>query len=277
MKLRVHLAQFYPKLGNIEYNMEKHIEISGRAKDKADLLIFPELSLTGSNLMDLVSEVALEKNSKILNPLLEFSSNLDIIFGLVELGENNLFYDSAFYCSKSSLKYVHRKSFLSSPRRSGGKDYFSSGNNTGVLNADWGKLGFIISDDALNPVSVLPFIQKNPDIIIIIDNGLSFGFSSDTGIPKSALMWKNLISLYAQIFCSYVIYVNRVGFEDGLNFFGGSSVIDPYGETIISCPYFEESLLDVELDLQTFKSRHFNLSFDRERLESIVGNLKDEI
>jgi len=48
MKLRVHLAQFYPKLGNIEYNMEKHIEISGRAKDKADLLIFPELSLTGS-------------------------------------------------------------------------------------------------------------------------------------------------------------------------------------------------------------------------------------
>lgn len=276
MKLKVTLAQIYPRLGDIEYNIEKHIEISKRVRGKTQLLVFPELSLTGFNLMDLTPEIALMKDSKVFYPLLELSKDLDILFGIVELDRNNSIYNSAFYYSNSSLKYVQHKLFLTSSWGLGGRGYFSAGSEIKVLDLDWGRLGIIISDDALNPIGILPFIQKKIDMLIIISNSLSSGYSPGSGIPKSALMWRNLVSLYAQLCHSYVIYVNRVGFEDGINFFGGSCVLNPYGDVVISCPYFEETLVDVELDLCYFKDRPSFLSYSLDRLELIARELRDE-
>lgn len=275
MKLRITLAQIYPKLGNVECNIEKHIQISEKIKDKTQLLIFPELSLTGFNLMDLVPDVALEKSSESLNRLAEITKDLDIILGLVE-SDKGCFYNSAFYYSNSSLKYIQRKLFLSYPRGLSQSNYFFKGNAIKILDTDWGKVGILISDDALNPIGLFPFIKERIDILIIISNSLSCGFSPNKGLPKSALMWKNLVSLYAQMLSCYVIYVNRVGFEDGLNFFGGSCIVDPYGELLLSCPYYEESLADIELELCPFRFKPFNLSFDLDRLELIAKGLRYE-
>lgn len=276
MRVKVTLAQVYPRLGDIEYNVKRHIEISEEVRGKTQLLVFPELSLTGFNLMDLTSEVALRRDSDILSPLLKRSEDLDILFGLVELDEDNSIYNSAFYYSDSSLRHVHRKLFLSSSLELGMGNYFSMGKEIRILDVEWGKIGIIISGDALNPIGLLPFIQRKIDVLIIVCSNLSFGYSPGSGIPKSALTWRDLISLYAQLCHSYVVYVNRVGFEDGVNFFGGSCIVDPYGETVVSCPYFEETLVDGELDLSLLKMRPYNFSNDIDRLRSVVRKLTDE-
>jgi predicted amidohydrolase len=54
---------------------------------------------------------------------------------------------------------------------------------------------------------------------------------------------------YASLFTSFVVHSNRVGFEDGLNFWGGSTIYDPNGELVSKCPYHEETLLVSEIDL----------------------------
>jgi len=267
MKLTVSLAQVYPRLGDIEYNVKRHIEISREVKGKSQLLVFPELSLTGFNLMDLTVDIAQKKDSILLNPLLEVSKDVDIILGLVELGEDRNLYDSAFYYSDSSLKYVQRKLFLTANQR--GVGYFAGGDRIDVIDTRFGKLGIVIGEDLLNPMGIIPLVKKGAEILVVVSNSVSTGYSSGkVGIPKSALKWRNLLSLYAQLCSIYVVYVNRVGFEDGLNFFGGSCVIDPYGEFVVDCPYFEESIIHIKLDLEPHsKPSHF---FDFYRLYRLM-------
>ena len=65
MRIKVGLAQIYPKLGDLAYNLQVHLDYVRQAREqKVDLLVFPELSLTGYQVQDLVSEVAIETDAK---------------------------------------------------------------------------------------------------------------------------------------------------------------------------------------------------------------------
>ncbi len=274
MKIKISLAQIYPRLGDIEYNIRRHIEISKEVRNRAQLLIFPELSLTGFNLMDLTQDIAQERDSRLLKPILEASKDIDIILGLVELGLDKSLYNSAFYYSNLSLKSIQRKLFLST--HIGRPKYFESGEKIEVINTNWGNLGIIIGEDILNPLVMIPFIRNRVKVLIVMSNSISTGYSdSNLGIPKSSIVLKDLLSNYAQLYSMYILYVNRVGFEDGLNFFGGSCVIDPYGEVIVSSPYFEESIVDVELDLEAYKVASNLFDFDK-AYEFIRGILHED-
>lgn len=262
MKLGVALAQIYPKLGDLEYNIKRHIEIIKEVKEKSQILIFPELSITGSNLMDLTVDTAQTKDSSLLSPILEASKCIDIVIGLVELGEDGNLYDSAFYYSDSSLKFIQRRLFLTS--YVGRPNYFTGGSRIDVISSRWGKLGIVIGEDILNPLVILPFIRARIKVLIVMSNNASVGYSSSgTGISKSSVDLMSLLTAYAKIYSFYVVYVNRVGFEDGSNFFGGSCVISPSGEVLSSCPYFEESVITLELDLETFRGGSAFLNFDK--------------
>ena len=89
-RLRVALAQVSPKLGNLSSNIELHCEWVDRARAAgADLVIFPELSLTGYILQDLVSDLAIPASEvSTLHSLLERSQNIACIFGYVEVSDN---------------------------------------------------------------------------------------------------------------------------------------------------------------------------------------------
>ena len=82
MNLNIFLAQINTSLGDTESNLEKHLETIEEAQEQgADLIIFPELSLTGYALQDLAPAVALSPNStdRIFSPLLERSKEIDIV------------------------------------------------------------------------------------------------------------------------------------------------------------------------------------------------------
>ena len=109
--MKVAVAQITSVLGDIEKNIEKHIEYCDRAiSKKADLIVFPELSLTGYSVKDLNFMISVELNkTKLLDRLKTKSKKISIICGLVEEDENYAIYNSGIFISDGDVKFVHRK------------------------------------------------------------------------------------------------------------------------------------------------------------------------
>ncbi|HND53691.1 MAG TPA: nitrilase-related carbon-nitrogen hydrolase, partial [Pirellulaceae bacterium] len=83
--VRVALAQIAPALGDLRHNLKLHVEqIEAARRENADLIVFPELSLTGYYLRDIVPDIALDADSPELAPLLEAAGDMSVVFGFVE-------------------------------------------------------------------------------------------------------------------------------------------------------------------------------------------------
>ncbi len=115
MKLTIGLSQINTVLGNVQANLEKHLEIAKEARGQgADLLVFPELSLTGYVLQDLVPTLAHRPNADdpVFKPLLAASQKIDLLVGFVEVDERRRFYIASAYLSRGEVLHVHRKVYL---------------------------------------------------------------------------------------------------------------------------------------------------------------------
>src|ERR1700752_5296424 len=109
----VRIAQCSPKLGDVPRNLEAMIEQARAAKlDGVELLLCPELSLTGYGLRDLVPECAVDLDSAEMRAMKEASRGVSIAFGFVEETPEHLFYNSAAYMEAGELVHVHRKVHL---------------------------------------------------------------------------------------------------------------------------------------------------------------------
>ena len=104
MTIRLGLAQIDPALGLPARNLELHLAAIAAARaERVDLLLFPELSLTGYLLKDLVPEIARPWPDPFFAPLLEASRDIDLAVGFVERGEDLLNYNSLAYLSGGRL------------------------------------------------------------------------------------------------------------------------------------------------------------------------------
>ncbi len=115
MKLKVGLSQINPKLGDIQANLEMHLETIAQAADQGvELLIFPELSLTGYRLHDLAYNIALRPSQRdpVFGKLLDASRDVDLVVGFVEMDERQKFHIAAAYLSHGEMVHLHRKVYL---------------------------------------------------------------------------------------------------------------------------------------------------------------------
>jgi NAD+ synthase (glutamine-hydrolysing) len=111
MKVKLALAQINTRLGVVEKNLETHLaQIEKAVGEGSDLVIFPELSLTGYVLQDLASTVARKPSvdDPVFKELLSASKTIDIVAGFVEEDERNRFYISSAYLSLGKVAHVHR-------------------------------------------------------------------------------------------------------------------------------------------------------------------------
>jgi predicted amidohydrolase len=113
-RLRLALAQVAPALGDVARNVDLHVRVARRAaRAGARLVVFPELSLTGYRLQDLVPEVAMRISPHgALRPLFALSRRVSLVFGLVEESEGHLYYNSALFLEGGRVRHVHRKVYL---------------------------------------------------------------------------------------------------------------------------------------------------------------------
>lgn len=279
MKLNLALAQINTQLGNVDANLEKHLGLIRDARGQgADLVVFPELSLTGYVLQDLASGVAHRPTPQdpVFKPLFEASKDLDILVGFVEEDTRNRFYIAAAYLSQGQLLHVHRKVYLPTYGLFDEGRFFAWGDSIRAFDTRFGRMGMLICED---------FWHASPPYLLWLDGADLFLFTSASpgrglgaGDQLDSARWVDHINrAYASLFTSFVVHTNRVGFEDGLNFWGESSVFDPNGEKIASGPYHEEALTFAELDLNQLHRTRALLPLLRDERTALVSRELERI
>ena len=246
--VRVALAQIAPRLGDLESNLDLHRDAVRLAqREKAQVVVFPELSLTGYVLRDQVPEIALTPKAPLFKKLLRASVDVDIIVGFAEEAPGHRFYNATAYLSKGKVVHVHRKVYLPTYGMfDEGRD-FAPGDLMRAFKTPHGPAGMLICEDAWHPTSAWILVQDGAEVLFALSSGPTRGARPGRGIT-SLPIWHELLRTTAQFQTSFVVYVNRVGYEDGLNFGGGSIAVDPFGRTLASLPALAEGLTVAELD-----------------------------
>ncbi|MBI1949920.1 MAG: carbon-nitrogen hydrolase [Acidobacteria bacterium] len=246
-RLRVALAQVEPVLGDLRANLSLHsIWIRKAIRHGADLVVFPELSLTGYLLQDLVPEVALGLEvSGPLRPLFDLSRRIAIVAGFVEETPGHRYYNSALFLEGGRVRHVHRKVYLPTYGMFDEGRFFAAGDRLQAFSTRLGRIGLLICEDFWHPSSSLILAQDGADYLLVLSAGPTEGIDR-RGLSVHAT-WKDLARVTAQMQTLYVIYANRIGFEDGINFSGGSCVIDPSGEMLAEGRLLQEELLLCDL------------------------------
>jgi predicted amidohydrolase len=245
--LLVSIAQIAPKLGDIPTNLDLHLErVATALADGAQLVVFPELSLTGYHLADQVPELALEHDAAPLREIADASREIDIVVGFVEDSPGHRFFNAAGYFSAGELLFTHRKIYLPTYGMFQEGREFAAGETLRTFDTRHGRVGLLICEDLWHPTSGWLLAQQGAELVVTIGNGPTRGTRPGSGIT-SVGVWRDLIRSHAQFGTSYFLFANRVGCEDGLTFGGGSTVADPFGRLVLEMPALEERLGAVEL------------------------------
>jgi len=218
---RVRLAQIAPRLGDVKANMAMHLEVAHKAiEDGIDLLIFPELSLTGYYLRDLTSEVALPVNARELRDIAEASQSIGIIVGMVEESQDFGLFASGLYYERGKLAHLHRKIYLPTYGMFDEGRYLSPGRVLRAFDSRFGRMGLLVCEDVWHPILPSLLAQDGVRYLVVTANSPSRGASAE-GLTIQAT-YRQMLATYARLFQGYVLFCNRVGYEDGVNFWGGS-------------------------------------------------------
>jgi predicted amidohydrolase len=234
--MRVTVAQIKPILS--KRNIERHIEIIEQYREDSDLIVFPELSLNGYYLQDKAIEDSwsLDEFSEIE----ELSKSVDIIVGGA-VKERRRLYNSSLYFSGGELQSQHRKIELPNYGLFEEARFFSGGDEVQSFETDFGRTVQLVCEDLWSGNAISELSKLEPDLITVISNSPARNFRDD-GTILIAEQWKALLRTSSILSGSYTLFVNRVGFEDGLGFWGGSTLISPKGETVFEMPLFEERI-----------------------------------
>ncbi len=263
-KKKISIAQIDCVLGEIDPNLEKHYKAIEQAiAAGSDLIVFPELSLTGYFLKDAVFQVALHDSDAKLNRLRELSKHIGIAVGLVELSDKYEFFNSQFLFYGGELIAKHRKVYLPTYSLFEEKRYFSEGTRMRAFDTPFGKIGMLICEDQWHPTSALIQAHDGAQVIIVSAAGVARGATQEAK-PQNVVVWETLNRAIAVFTTSYIVFVNRVGVEDGVMFWGGSEVIHPGGYSLQQAEYFKEETLQVEIDLLALKHARVNTQLLKE-------------
>lgn len=277
MQIRLALAQINTVLGDVRANLGKHLELIEQAREAgADLICFPELSLTGYNLQDLSYDVAIRPtpDNPVFAPLYLASRDLDIVVGFVDVDVRNRFYIAAAYLSGGELLHVHHKAYLPTYSLFDEGRYFAWGDDLQAFDTRFGRVGVLICEDFWHASPPYLLWLDGADILLLMS--ASPGRGLDRHDKLASARWvEHVTQAYAGLFTCFVVHTNRVGVEDGFIFWGGSLLYNPDGELVAQAPLMEEHLLLTTLDTEHLRRTRSRLPLLRdERNELTMRTLR---
>ncbi|MDD2900110.1 MAG: carbon-nitrogen hydrolase [Desulfuromonadaceae bacterium] len=247
MDFTVVLAQIKPKLGCVADNLLLIEEQIVRAREsRADLIIFPELALSGYFLKDLVPDVALRVDSPEIIRLLELSRGISIAIGFVEETDDYHFFNSALYLEDGAIRHLHRKVYLPTYGLFDEQRYLARGEAFRSFDTKFGRFGMLICEDMWHLSASYILAMDGATTLLCLSSSPARGIESDS--LGSASAWQKLTSTTALFLNCRVLYCNRVGFEDGVNFWGGSEYVAPSGESIVRGALLENDVVTAHVD-----------------------------
>jgi predicted amidohydrolase len=247
---RLALAQIDTHLGDVPANLEAHLDTIARARRRgADLVVFPELSLTGYMLQDLADEVALtpDAGDPVFRRVLAASRGVDLVVSFVERDPRQSLFLSVAYLSAGEVVHLHRKVYLPTYGLFQDGRFFDRGRSFRAFDTRFGRFGLLICEDFWHVSAPYALWIDGAEMLMLVSASPGRGLNGG-GRLESARWIENITQTFARLFTVYVAQNNRVGFEDGLCYWGGSAIIGPDGQPLAQGPDFEQALVVAEID-----------------------------
>jgi len=246
------LAQSGPKLGDKQGNLKLMARQAGTARRKnVDILVFPELHLTGYTMRDEVYSQAEPIPGPSTDKVARLAEEhgVHIVFGMPEESSvKGVLHNTAVFVGPKGILGKYRKIHLPTHTVFEEKRYYRPGQDAPVFSTPFGTIGLNICYDLYFPELTRLQALQGAQLIISISASPSLRRRFFEGFCLSRAM-ENAV---------YLAYVNRVGVEDGLQFWGGSRVISPSGSILVQCKYDEEEYRQCKIDLdEVSRSRAF--------------------
>lgn len=283
-RMRLALAQLDARLGDVEANAERaRRAIAEATAAGADLVVFPELYLSGYALRQLGPDVA-RTTARTADEVAQLVGGPALVGfrergrggqtpatsegdeGTAEIplrpgpgapegtrpGSDPPTFDSAAFVAGGRVLHVHRKLYLVEYEPFGETQLFAPGEALRAFDTPLGRLATLVCNDAWQPF--VPFVATQDGARVLLVPSCS-----STAVPEAEEYWRELTRFHARMLQCFVVFVNRVGRENGLTFWGGSHVIGPDGAVLAQAPRLEESLVYAELELERVERRREEL------------------
>jgi NAD+ synthase (glutamine-hydrolysing) len=240
--LKIALAQVDLAVGDVAGNTSKIIAYSERARDelKADLVVFPELSVCGYPPEDLLFHAGLRsRTEQAVDEIRNTVRGIAVLVGFPEYVDD-LIHNSCAVFSDGKLLTGYRKHLLPNYRVFDEERYFTAGKEPAVFRLDGIAIGLTICEDVWRPGPIAAARAAGAEVVIAINGS---PYEVDTQLRREATVQARIAETQVP-----VLYLNMVGGQDELVFDGGSFVMDAGGETCLRAPAFEEGLFEVNLN-----------------------------
>ena len=268
--MRVALAQSDPVLGDVGENTRRSREAVRRARSEgADLVVLPELTLTGYALGLVSDDVSRSTDDPEITQLAEEADGLACVVGFAEAGRVHT-YNSAAYLERGVVRHVHRKLYLPTYDIWEERKHFTPGDAMRSFDTDIGQVAILICSDAWQPALAVLAVQDGARVLIVPAN-------STSRRPEIEAEWRDVNRFYARMLETYVVFVNRVGTEGELSFWGGSHVYDPWGELVAEAPGGEEAFITADLDLANVRRRRREMPLVKEARLALLSRELDRL
>lgn len=273
--LRLGMAQIDCALGEVEKNIEKTIKIAEENKSKTDLLVFPELSLTGYSVGKDFHRYALRLDDPIFKKLVKSIKGITVAVGMIEETSSFDFFNSLVFIKNGEIIHTHRKIYLPNYDIFEEKKYFSTGSHFQSFDLPPFRIAPFVCGDAWNPALAHIAAADAANVFVFSACSPDYKLGGKLSNDES---WKLLSQFYAMIYGSYVIFVNRVGSERDIIFHGHSMLVDPFGEVVSRLNKEEESVSIEDINLDKVREarttlhtmRDENLGFVRDQLSKVI-------
>jgi len=278
--MKIAMAQIVPKLGDVDANVDRHLDILDKArKAKADLVVFPELGLTGYTLKDLAEEVALDPAADPrFRKIVARSKGLSAVVGFVEESpaDPGLIYNAAAFIADGKIVHIHRKVFLPTGGIFEEAKVFAQGRDFRTFRAPFGRAGLLICRDFLQYGSSYVHYASGADVIICISAAPGRGVAGGDAFETSR-MWELMGEAVSFFSTAFVVYVNRAGSEDGVTFAGGSFVFAPGGRLVARASSVGPDLVFCRIDLAAVREGRRKWLFKRDERPEVIWRSLERI
>ena len=269
--IRVGAAQINPILADLNGNLALHLDALAKGRARGlDLLVFPELSLTGYNLQQRVMTVAMTRQDPLLLELAVASGPMQSIVGFVESAGPGEYYNALATLHEGHVAHVHRK--INLPTYGGLEEgkWFTPGESISLtpLTPDWLMSQWVCAD-LWNPGLVHAAMMHRPALLCAAINSAS-GIVSDRFSNEHN--WHLNLSFYAMTYGILVIMANRFGPEGTQHFWGGSCIVSPTGKMLAQAEA-QCTLIQAELRLEDIAQARFDLPTQRDGNNRLVQSL----
>lgn len=241
--LRIALAQINPLVGDVAGNARRVIDTARRAGDElqAELVVYPELTLTGYPPEDLLHHVGLRTEvERELASLCDGLTGIAALVGLPEWSDDGL-HNAAVLIADGAVRAIYRKCLLPNYAVFDEKRYFTAVDEPVVIEVGGVRVGITICEDGWYPGPTAASVAAGAEVVVNLS-------ASPFEVGRQGYRARRVFGPRAVENGVPVICVNLVGGQDELVFDGGSLAIAADGSVAVSAPVFEEALVPVDLE-----------------------------